>query len=165
MGQTSSYPSLHGFLFPAVRYYQPDATTSDVSIVPISPNEAYSCLGTNPVLDTHLKEELKIDDSLPRYAPEEIAVTEIFLRGVNSVTASVQVDGQEMFCKSRRGINGLFSTSKGQELESLDKDSQSLPETRHDTRPPGFGLHAPQRDEAHPRVPSGVASWASPERY
>lgn len=119
--QTSSYPSLYGFLFPAVRYYRLDATPSAASIVPISPNEAYTCLVMDPDLDRHIKEELELDGNLPRYVPEQIAVTKVFLRGVNSVTARVQVDGQNMFCKSRGGINGLFGTSEGRELECLDK--------------------------------------------
>lgn len=119
--QVSSYPSLHGFLFPAIRYYRLEAATGDVSIVPISPSEAYTCLAIDPVLDGCVKEELGINESLPRYVPEQIAITKIFLQGVNSVTASVQVDGQDMFCKSHGGVNGLFGTSEGRELECLDK--------------------------------------------
>ena len=96
-GPIGAHPSLHDLLFPPVRYFRLEASAGHISIVPIPPDEAYTCLAMDPDIDRSVGEEFDIDESLPQYAPDQIAVPEILLQGVNSITARVQVDGQDMF--------------------------------------------------------------------
>jgi hypothetical protein len=117
---TLNHPSLHDLLFPRILYFHLQAgSTGQASIIPVEPIEAYTTLTIGPDLSEAIEDELDIVTSLPRYIPEKIVVTELFLRGSSSVTAAVQIDGQDMFCKSRVHPNGLLGTSEGRELEYL----------------------------------------------
>ncbi|KAF4344541.1 hypothetical protein FBEOM_1509 [Fusarium beomiforme] len=116
--------SLHRLLFPPVFYYRLKAPDSSncVSIIPISPGEANVSLTIGAARDQGLEtleEELEIRQDLPRYTPEEVTVTDIFVSGGRAITATVQVQGRDMFCKARGDPGGLLGTSEGRELECL----------------------------------------------
>ncbi|KAM0419091.1 hypothetical protein ACHAPT_012030 [Fusarium lateritium] len=125
---TRDRSTLHHFLFPDILYFRLEAAIGYASIIPVTPCEAYAALTIDPVLDTAFTEELEILEHLPRYTPENIVVTEVFLKGTNTVTAAVQVSGQDMFCKSRGGRGRLFGTSEGRELEYLGKMLRQSPQ-------------------------------------
>lgn len=122
------HQSLQDLLFPAIRYFRLEATAGRASILPLPPSESYACLTFDPEHKIHVEEELDIDGSFPLFAPEKIVVTDIFLQGLNSVAAAVQVDGRDMFCKARAGPNGLYGTGEGRELECLEKIQRAFPQ-------------------------------------
>ncbi|KAF9768109.1 hypothetical protein IL306_014623, partial [Fusarium sp. DS 682] len=74
------------------------------------------------------EEQLDIYQDLPRYIPEEIVVTKLFVRGASTVTVAVQVRGRDMFCKSRGQPGGLFGTGEGRELECLGEMLKAFPQ-------------------------------------
>lgn len=110
---TLGHASLHHLLFPEILYFRLEATAGHTSVIPIEPSEAYTALAIDPALDGDIEHELEFDERLPRYIPEDIILTELFLRGASYVTAAVQVDGQDMFCKARGRPSSLFGTSLG----------------------------------------------------
>ncbi|KAF4447323.1 hypothetical protein F53441_9120 [Fusarium austroafricanum] len=118
---------LNHLLFPPVLCFRLEAPASCASIVPIDASEAYTIHTIDPALNGDFKEELEICQDIPRFTPEEIIVTKIFGRGANTVTAAVQVQGRDMFCKSYGNPNGLFGTSEGQELECLSEIFKAFP--------------------------------------
>ncbi|KAG7419247.1 putative serine/threonine-protein kinase KIN1-like protein [Fusarium oxysporum f. sp. rapae] len=115
--------SLHHFLYPPFFHFLLDAPnpTGSVSIIPISSSETNTIRTVDPASDPGFQEELEICQDLPRYTPEEVFATEVFKRGTRTVTAAVQVQGQDMFCKSSGESRGLYGISKERELECLDK--------------------------------------------
>jgi hypothetical protein len=125
------HPVLFDLLFPKILYFHLQAGgPGPASLIPIEPSKAYTTLAIDPAIDEAFDEELDLVHSLPRYTPEEIVVTELFLRGTTSVTAAVKVHGQDMFCKSRGGPSGLRGTSEGHELECLGRILTQIPETQ-----------------------------------
>ncbi|KAH7222607.1 uncharacterized protein BKA55DRAFT_584726 [Fusarium redolens] len=121
--------SLHHFLFPPFFYFRLAAPnpTGSVSIIPISSSETHTIHTVDPAIDQGYQEELEICQDLPRYIPEEVTVTEVFLCGARTVTAAVRVQGRDMFCKASGEPNGLFSTSEGREFECLRKVLKTFP--------------------------------------
>ncbi|KAF5001614.1 hypothetical protein FGRMN_920 [Fusarium graminum] len=116
--------TLHALLFPEFLYFRLEALGRDASLVPIEAREANIVLTIDLVCDQNFAEELEIDKSLPSYSPDEVMITELFLRGTSSVTAAVQVGDKKMFCKASGSPSGLFGTSEGRELEYLGKISK-----------------------------------------
>lgn len=114
-------------IFPAISYFRLEAAAGRSSVIPIEASEAYASLTIDPILDGCVDEEIDVDPSLPRYVPEIIAITKVFLQGMSSVAASVQVHGRDMFCEARGQANGLYGTSEGQELECLEKMRSAFP--------------------------------------
>lgn len=114
-----SNQSLHHLLFPQILYFRLEAPASCASIVPIKSSEANSILTIDPVLDQGFEEKLEIDQDLPHYIPEDIVVMKLFVHGASTVTAAVQAQGRDMFCKARGEPGGLFGTGEGRELECL----------------------------------------------
>ncbi|KIL93942.1 hypothetical protein FAVG1_02504 [Fusarium avenaceum] len=124
-----SNQSLHRLLFPQILYFRLEAPARCASIVPIKPSESNSILTIDPALDQGFEEKLEIDQDLPLYTPDEIVVTEVFVRGASTVTAAVQLQGREMFCKSSGEPGGLFGTSEGRELEYLGEMRKVFPQS------------------------------------
>ncbi|KAH7245329.1 hypothetical protein BKA59DRAFT_475681 [Fusarium tricinctum] len=121
--------SLHHLLFPQILYFRLEAPASCASILPIKPSEANTILTIDPALDQGFEEKLEIYQDLPCYIPEEIVVTKLLVRGASTVTAAVQVQGRDMFCKSRGEPGGLFGTSEGRELECLGEMRKVFPQS------------------------------------
>lgn len=124
-----SNQSLHHLLFPPILYFRLEAPASCASCVPIKSSESNSILTIDPALDQDFEEKLEIHQDLPRYIPEKIVVTKLFERGASTVTAAVQVQGRDMFCKSRGEPGGLFGTSEGRELECLGEMRKVFPQS------------------------------------
>lgn len=120
---------LHYFLFPPFFHFRLEASapTGSVSIIPISSSETDTIHTVDPASDQGFQEELEICQDLPRYTPEEVFATEVFERGARTVTAAVQIQGRDMFCKSSGEPGGLYGTSKGRELECLHKIREFFP--------------------------------------
>ncbi|KAH7172981.1 hypothetical protein DER46DRAFT_499272 [Fusarium sp. MPI-SDFR-AT-0072] len=121
--------SLHHFLFPPFFHFRLDvpSSTGSVSIVPISSCETKTIHAVDSAMEQGYHDELEICQDLPPYVPEEVTVTEVFLRGARAITAAVQVQGRDMFCKSSGEPGGLSNTRKGRELQCLHKIRESFP--------------------------------------
>ncbi|EXM18456.1 hypothetical protein FOTG_13394 [Fusarium oxysporum f. sp. vasinfectum 25433] len=121
--------SLNHYLFPPFLHFRLEAPapTGSVSIIPISSSETNTIHTVDPASDQGFQEELEICQDLPRCTPEEVFATEVFERGARTVTAAVQIQGRDMFCKSSGELGGLYGTRKGRELECLHKIRESFP--------------------------------------
>ncbi|KAF4947502.1 hypothetical protein FGADI_10347 [Fusarium gaditjirri] len=121
--------SLRHYLFPPFFHFRLNAPgpTGSVSVIPISSNETNTIYTVDPASDKEFQEDLEICQDLPCYIPEEVFVTEVVERGARNVTAVVQVQGQDMFCKSSDKPGGLSSTRKGRELQCLHKIREYFP--------------------------------------
>lgn len=126
---TGELQNLQNLLFPELFYFRLEATSAGhTSIIPIASSEAYTALIIDPVLDGDFVEEPYIDENLPRYIPEKVVVTNIFLKSTSYVAAAVQVDGRDMFCKASGQLGGLLETSEGREAEVLGKILTAFPQ-------------------------------------
>ncbi|KAF5247365.1 hypothetical protein FANTH_6456 [Fusarium anthophilum] len=115
--------SLYYLLFPPVFYFRleaPDPTTS-VSLISIDSSEASTTLTIDPAFDQSIDQDLELNPDIPRFTAEEISVSEVFVRGAFTITAAVEVQGQDMFCKSHVRAGGLFGTSEARELNCLSE--------------------------------------------
>ncbi|CVL06299.1 uncharacterized protein FMAN_03767 [Fusarium mangiferae] len=121
--------SLHHYLFPPSFHFRLEAPapTSGVSLKTIDSSEAYTTIGIDSVFDQCIDEDLELNPDIPRLTPEDISVTEVFEHGASTITAAVQVQGQEMFCKSRGRGGGLFGTSEARELKCLSEMLKVFP--------------------------------------
>ncbi|KAF5672800.1 hypothetical protein FHETE_3634 [Fusarium heterosporum] len=113
--------TLHALLFPEFLYFRLEAPVRDASLVSIEAREANIILSIDPVRDKGFVEELEIDEDLPCYGPDEVVITDLYLRGTSSVTAAVRVGEKKVFCKASGYPSGLFGSSQGRELEYLGK--------------------------------------------
>lgn len=121
--------SLHHYLFPPSFHFRLEAPapTSCVSLKTIDSSEAYTTLTIDPVFDQSIDEDLELNPDTPRFTPEDISIAEVFVHGASTITAAVQVQGQEMFCKSRGRGGGLFGTSEARELKCLGEMLKFFP--------------------------------------
>lgn len=116
-----SRKSLHHYLFPPSFHFllKAPAHIGSVSIIPINSSEAYTTVGIDSAFNQSIDEDLELNRDIPRFTPEDISVTEVFEHGAGAITAAVQVQGREMFSKSRGRAGGLFGTSEARELKCL----------------------------------------------
>ncbi|KAH8668668.1 hypothetical protein BX600DRAFT_435191 [Xylariales sp. PMI_506] len=84
---------LHTLLYPGTLNFRLKTAGDKAAIVPIDPDEAYTCLEAS--FDYNTKGRFEIDRSLPQYLPEQILILETFF--------------------------GLFESDVEQELASLQK--------------------------------------------
>lgn len=124
---TGQLPCLGSLLFPEILYFRLEATAGRTAVNPIGSRDAYTALTIDPVLDQSIEEDFLVDESLPRHDPQAVLVTEVFLRGLNTSAAVVQVDGRDMFCKARSRPGGLSGTSEGRELDCLGRIRSEFP--------------------------------------
>ncbi|CCT65273.1 uncharacterized protein FFB20_11403 [Fusarium fujikuroi] len=127
--QQASRKSLHHYLFPPSFHFslEAPAPASSVSLKTIDSSEACTALTVDPVFDQSIDEDLELNPDIPRFTPEDISVTEVFIHGSGTITAAVRVQGQEMFCKSRGRAGGLFGTSEARELKCLSEMLKAIP--------------------------------------
>ncbi|KAF5989618.1 hypothetical protein FBULB1_758 [Fusarium bulbicola] len=121
--------SLHHLLFPPVLYFRLEALTrtTSVSLISIDSSEASTTLTIDPAFDQSIDQDLQLNPDMPRFTPEDISVAEVFVRGAFTITAAVEVQGQDMFCKSHVRAGGLFGTSKARELNCLSEMVKVFP--------------------------------------
>lgn len=121
--------SLHHYLFHPSFHFLLKAPphTGSVSIIPINSSEAYTSIGIDSAFDQSIDEDLELNPDVPRFTPEDISIAEVFVHGASTITAAVQVQGQEMFCKSRGRGGGLFGTSEARELKCLGEMLKVFP--------------------------------------
>ncbi|KAF5656303.1 hypothetical protein FCIRC_13734 [Fusarium circinatum] len=115
--------SLYHLLFPPVLYFRLEAPTptTSVSLISIDSSEASTTLTIDPAFDHSIDQDLQLNPDIPRFTPEDISVAEVFVRGAFTITAAVEVQGQDMFCKSHVRAGGLFGTSEARELNCLNE--------------------------------------------
>ncbi|KAF5540000.1 hypothetical protein FMEXI_8650 [Fusarium mexicanum] len=128
-GRVQDNQSLYHLLFPPVSYFRLDApdTTSSVSLTSINSSEAHTTLAIDPDFDQSIDQDLELNPGIPRFAPEDISVTKVFVQGAGIITAAVQVQGQDMFCKTHVRAGGLFGTSEARELNCLSEMVKVFP--------------------------------------
>ncbi|KAF5718819.1 hypothetical protein FMUND_4986 [Fusarium mundagurra] len=128
-GRFQDNQSLNLLLFPPVLYFRLEAPTptSSVSLTSIDSSEANTTLTIDPAFDQCIDQDLELNPGIPCFTPEDIAVTEVFVQGAGTVTAAVQVQGQDMFCKSHVRAGGLFGTSEARELNCLSEMIKVFP--------------------------------------
>lgn len=107
---------LHSVLFPEQRWFRLLTLSGELSLVPIEPEEAYTCSDSGSESDSET--DFSIDDDLPRYPPREILVEEHFRRGEDTV-CRVHAGDDELLCKASPG--GLRRADLKRELDCLRK--------------------------------------------
>ncbi|KAF5581285.1 hypothetical protein FPCIR_10278 [Fusarium pseudocircinatum] len=122
-GEPALGKSMHHYLFPPFFHFRLEAPapTGSVSIIPISSNETNTIHTVDLASGQDVREELGICQDLPSYTPEELFATEVFERGARSVTATVQVQGQDMLCKASGEPDRISRTRTGREIQCLHK--------------------------------------------
>ncbi|KAL2686999.1 hypothetical protein Neosp_004548 [[Neocosmospora] mangrovei] len=120
--------TLHEFLFAEILYFRLNCDLDAASVVPVAPEEAFT--------ESHLinrefaqifEEELDLSEHIPRYTPEDIVVKHLFMKGFKQVTAAVQVDGRNMFCKAQGEPSQLRHGPEARELRYLGKILKAFP--------------------------------------
>ncbi|KAF5618704.1 hypothetical protein F52700_12224 [Fusarium sp. NRRL 52700] len=128
--EQASDKSLHLYLFPPFFHFRLEAPnyTGSVSIVPITSDETNIIHTVDHASERGSQEDLDICQDLPSYTPEEVTVTQVFSHGKRTITASVQVQGRVMLCKSS-GEPGEVSSSRyyRRELQCLHKLRELFP--------------------------------------
>lgn len=117
---------LHNLLFPKTSFYRLGEVAGELTVVPISPDEAYGPT-YNEDQDQNMPEsgdEVHIDSLLPSYLPEQVQVVEQLLHGEGTVCLA-QVDGHQMLCKARH--DGVRDYNLKREIDCLQKISQAFP--------------------------------------
>ncbi|RSL61701.1 hypothetical protein CEP54_006044 [Fusarium duplospermum] len=126
---TCEPPTLHQILFAEILYFRLEGDSDPASLVTIESKEAYNNgFIINRALNRASEQELDLCQHLPRYAPEDIVVKHVFMKGIKYVTASVQVDGQDMFCKALGEPRQLQGCPEARELECLGKMLRAFPQ-------------------------------------
>ncbi|RSL58578.1 hypothetical protein CEP51_014060 [Fusarium floridanum] len=120
--------NLHQILFAEILYFRLEGDSDPASVVPIEYEEAYNIGFFNWDTGQAFEEELDLCEDLPRYAPEDIVVKQVFMKGVKYVTAAVQVDGRDMFCKALGEPRQLRGCPEARELECLGKMLEAFPQ-------------------------------------
>ncbi|KAI1769726.1 hypothetical protein F4818DRAFT_435424 [Hypoxylon cercidicola] len=108
---------LHTLLYPRILTFRFQTTDGKAVIIPIDPDEAYTCLEAN--FDSNIESYFDIDDSLPQYSSKQISILETFVQGAGHVVSRVLVNNKQMLCKARG--KGLLDSDLEQELASLQK--------------------------------------------
>lgn len=117
---------LHNLLFPITSFYRLEEVAGELTIIPISPDEAYGPT-YNEDQEKNIPEfgdEIYIDSSLPSYLPEQVKVVKELIHGGGTVCL-VQVNGYQMLCKARH--DGLRDYNLKREIDCLQKISQAFP--------------------------------------
>lgn len=116
---------LHNLLFPKTSFYRLEEVAGELTMVPISPDEAYGPTYSEDQDQnmTELGDEVHIDTSLPSYLPEQVKVIEQLVCG-GGVVCLAQVDGYQMLCKARH--DGLRDDNLKREIDCLQKISEEF---------------------------------------
>ncbi|KAI1399905.1 hypothetical protein F4819DRAFT_395621 [Hypoxylon fuscum] len=108
---------LHTCLYPGTLTYCLKTADGKAAMVPIDPDEAYTCLEVN--FDCNTEGDFNTNDCLPRYLAKQIFILETFVQGAGHVVSRALVNDKEMLCKAR--AKGLLDSDLEQELASLQK--------------------------------------------
>lgn len=115
---------LHNLLFPKTSFYRLEEVAGELTIVPISPDEAYGPT-YNEDQDQNIPKfdnEISTDSSLPSYLPEQVKVVQQLVFGGGTVCLA-QVDGYQVLCKAQH--DGLKNYNLKREIDCLQKISQA----------------------------------------
>ncbi|KAH8781265.1 hypothetical protein F5883DRAFT_709702 [Diaporthe sp. PMI_573] len=124
--EESSQPqNLHNLLFPKTSFYRLEEVAGELTVVPISPDEAYGPTYNEDQEQSipEFGDEIYIDSSLPSYLPEQVKVVEQLVCGGGTVCLA-QVNGYQMLCKARH--NGLKDYNIKREIDCLQKISKAF---------------------------------------
>jgi hypothetical protein len=111
---------LHNLLFPKTSFYRLEEVAGELTIVPISANEAYGPT-YNEDQDqkmTEICDEVYVDASLQSYLPEQVKVVEQLVCGGGTVCLA-QVNGYQTLCKARHARLRDYSLKR--EIDCLQK--------------------------------------------
>lgn len=106
--------NLHSVLYPPTSTFCLQAVSGEATVVPIQPHDAFT---VQESLDDSIHSDLDLDDNLPRYASDDIVISELFVCGGSAIVARVLVEGKEMLCKASG--RGLRDTRLKNELTAL----------------------------------------------
>ncbi|RSL88714.1 hypothetical protein CEP52_015122 [Fusarium oligoseptatum] len=111
--------TLHQILFAEILYFRLEGDSDPASVVPIEHEEAYNIGFFNRDTGQDFEEELDLCEDLPRYAPEDIVVKQVFMKGIKYVTAAVQLLGYVHDKDTKRILGFLRQWVPGQNLGDI----------------------------------------------
>lgn len=108
---------LHTLLYPPTLAFRLMTVGSTPVIIPIDPNDSYTCI--EPNFDEDPESDLEIDNNLFQHSSQGITVVETFVQGTGHLVSRVLVNKKEMLCKARS--QGLRYSDLEHELGSMQK--------------------------------------------